>query len=84
MRAVLPTHERWRRNELRLRVLFAKSADAIIVADLNGRCEGLNQAACTLLDAPRDRLKGRSIFDWVLPEHVERLRLALDAIRRRH
>lgn len=76
------THERWRRNELRLRVLFAKSADAIIVADLNGRCEGLNQAACTLLDAPRDRFKGRSIFDWVLPEHVERLRLALDAIRR--
>ncbi len=75
-------HERWRRNELRLRVLFTKSADAIIVADLEGRCQAINQAAYALLDAPYTDLKGHSIFELVLPEHVERLRLALDAIQR--
>ncbi|HET8869220.1 MAG TPA: PAS domain S-box protein [Aquabacterium sp.] len=76
------SHERTRRSEQRLRILFAKSADAIVVADLHGHCRAINPSACLLLGMPRDQLLGRSVFDFVAPSDSERLRQALDVARR--
>ncbi|HET8693226.1 MAG TPA: PAS domain S-box protein [Aquabacterium sp.] len=75
-------HERARRSEHRLRILFVKSADAIIVADLYGHVRTVNPAACLLLGQPRAKLLGQSMFDLAMPQDTERLRQALDVVRR--
>lgn len=47
------------------RALFEESPLAILVMDDQGRFIEVNPAACRLLDAPRDRLVGRSIEEFV-------------------
>lgn len=74
-------HERARRIDQRLQLLFAQSADGIWLADLEGRCQSVNAATCQLLGYTRAQLQGLSIFDLILPEDVDRMRRTLAAIR---
>ncbi|MGE5452098.1 MAG: PAS domain S-box protein [Acidobacteriota bacterium] len=74
-------HERMRQMDRRLQVMFAKSNDGIILADLQGRCQAANEATCELLRYSRAELTGLSVFDLVLPEDQARLRQSLDKIR---
>ena len=74
-------HERSRRAASHLQILFAQSADALIVAGLDGRCRSVNQAACDLLGYTRAQLLGLSFFDLVPPEDEARMRRALATIR---
>lgn len=75
------SHERGRRSEQRLRILFARSADAIIVADMFGCCRAINPSACVLLGYPRANLIGQSIFGFVAPQDSDRVKQALDLAR---
>lgn len=74
-------HESLRKTKRRLQILFAQSADAIIVAEPDGRCEAANAAACQLLGYEHGELLTQSIFNLTVIDDAVRLRQALAALQ---
>lgn len=74
-------HESLRKTQRRLQILFAQSADAMVVVARNGRCQTANVAACRLLNEDHAALLATSFFDWVLPQDLDRIHRALDSVQ---
>ena len=55
-------------SEMRFRILFENSPDAVFVEAEDGTVLDVNQAACALHGLSRDELMGRTVFDLVPPE----------------
>src|SRR5262249_21421473 len=55
------TEQLWRRSEQRMSELYNQAPDGILVADLTGRYIDVNDAACRLLDRPREEIVGKYI-----------------------
>jgi PAS domain S-box-containing protein len=60
-------------QEARYQALLEQAADAIFVADLEGRYIEVNPAACALLGYEREELLGKRIVDLIPPDDVSRL-----------
>ena len=56
-----------------LRALIELASDGIFVADADGRYTFVNEAGCRMLGFSRDQILGRTIFDLIPEEDVERL-----------
>ena len=56
-----------------LRALIELASDGIFVADADGRYTFVNEAGCRMLGFSRDQILGRTIFDLIADEDVERL-----------
>jgi PAS domain S-box-containing protein len=56
-----------------LRALIDQASDGIFVADSSGRYTFVNEAGCRLLGYARDEIVGRTIFDLIPAEDVQRL-----------
>ncbi|MET0660126.1 MAG: PAS domain S-box protein, partial [Steroidobacteraceae bacterium] len=56
-----------------LRALIEQAPDGILVADPDGRCSFVNEAACRLLGFARDEIIGRHFSELIPPEDVDRL-----------
>lgn len=56
-----------------LRALIDQASDGIFVADSDGRYTFVNQAGCRLLGYSREQIIGKTIFDLIPKEDVERL-----------
>lgn len=65
--------------EQRFRNLFESASDLVYTYDFTGRLTSVNQRVETLTGYSRQEALRLSAFDWVLPEHQERVR---DALRR--
>ena len=74
-------HDSLRKAQHRLQLLFAQSADAIIVAELNGECRAANAAACHLLGYEHSHLVRESIFNLVSPDQTDLLHRTLASIQ---
>ena len=72
-RAVVDMAAQRQRAEARTRELLDEAADAFFVADLDGRYNDVNAAACHLLGYERAELVGKTIADLIPPEDVPRL-----------
>lgn len=57
----------------RLAALVEKAPDAIFVADVEGRCVEVSEAACRLLGYARAEIIGKTVLDLAAPEDVELL-----------
>ncbi len=55
-----------RASEARYHGLFERAADAVLIADDDGRYVDVNEAACVLFGEPRDRLIGHALPEFVL------------------
>jgi PAS domain S-box-containing protein len=53
--------------------LIEKAPDAIFVADVEGRCVEVSEAACRMLGYSRAEIIGRTVLDFAAPEDVEDL-----------
>jgi PAS domain S-box-containing protein len=53
--------------------IFQQAPDGIFVADLDGHYTGVNAAGCRMLGYTHQDLIGKTIFDLIPPEDVERL-----------
>ncbi len=60
-------------TEARYRNLFDTVNDALFTLDARGAVTSANQAACQMLDAPRDELLGRSIVPFLDSDDVDRV-----------
>lgn len=60
-------------SENKFRELFTLSADGIVIIDLEGRVLEANPAMCELLGCAGDELLQRSLTDFVIPEHIDRV-----------
>jgi PAS domain S-box-containing protein len=65
--------ERLRESEERFRAVIEQASEAILIADLEGRYQEVNSAACALLGYERAALIGRTIIDVVAPEETPRV-----------
>jgi len=64
-------------SEERYRDLFDHAPIAFEETDLEGVVQRFNQAVCTLLKCPPDRLLGRYAWDFVAPDQQEAFRAAM-------
>ncbi len=69
------------RSEAAFRELVEQAADAVFIADLDGRYTEVNSAACRLLGLTRDELVGRRITDFIPAEDIGRLEAAREYLR---
>jgi len=69
--ARLNTERKLRENEERYRILFEQSNDAILVSDVNGQIQEVNELACRLLGYNQTRLSGMNIQDITIEEERE-------------
>lgn len=60
-------------TEARYRNLFDSVNDALFTLDARGAVTSANQAACQMLDSPRDELLGRSIVPFLDADDVDRV-----------
>lgn len=60
-------------TEARYRNLFDTVNDALFTLDARGAVTSANQAACQMLDSPRDELLGRSIVPFLDADDVDRV-----------
>ena len=61
-------------SEMRFRILFENSPDAVFVEGLDGTVLDVNSAACELHGRKREDLVGAKVFDLVPPEDRDRVR----------
>lgn len=73
-------HESLRKTQRRLQILFAQSADAMVVVARKGQCQTANEAACHLFGEDHASLLATSFFDWVLPPDIDRVHRALNSV----
>jgi diguanylate cyclase (GGDEF)-like protein/PAS domain S-box-containing protein len=73
--------EELRRSEERYRELFENANDYVFTTDLQGRLTSINLAAERVLGYSRDELLGANMLDFVAPEHLDRVREALESKR---
>lgn len=67
------THEALESSRAQARDLIEHAADAIFLADLDGRYTDVNGAGCRMLGYSTDEIVGRTITDLLHPDDVERL-----------
>src|SRR4051812_38723105 len=73
-RQLRKANEEIERAQALARELIELAPDAFFLADLDARFRDVNQAACRMLGYDRGELLGKTIFDIIPPEDVERLR----------
>ncbi len=64
-------------SEARFRSLFEEGPVAYHEIDRNGIVQRVNRAECELLGLPSDRILGRAIWEFVVPEEREASRIAV-------
>ena len=69
-----------RRSEAQYRELVEQAPEPVFIADLDGRYQQVNDAACHLLGYTRDELLGKTILDIIPPEDVPRLASAKELL----
>lgn len=72
--------EKLRESEVKYRTLVEKASDAIFIADFSGRINIVNPAACLLSQYSEAELLTRTIFDFTLPDEINRYPLQFEAI----
>ncbi len=66
--------EELRRSESKFRGLFEAAAEAILLIDREANLLDVNPAGEPVLGVPRDRLVGRNIQEFIVPDELERAR----------
>jgi|GEM_PF-1362646 len=66
--------EELRRSESKFRGLFEAAAEAILLIDREANLLDVNPAGEAVLGVPRDRLVGRNIQEFIVPDELERAR----------
>jgi PAS domain S-box-containing protein len=72
--ALATSRENLEESGRRYRDLFDHAQDVVYTADLEGRLTSMNQAGLRLLGYTTEELIGRSIYDLLAPEDIERVR----------
>jgi PAS domain S-box-containing protein len=71
--AALPIEEQAPLSQAGVQALLELAPDGIFVADIDGKYTHVNAAGCTMLGYRRDEIVGRTIFDFISHEDVDRL-----------
>jgi PAS domain S-box-containing protein len=66
-------HDELEGSHAELHELFERSADAIFIADLDGRYTDVNRAACEMLGWTREEIIGKTIIDLIPRDEIELL-----------
>lgn len=66
--------EELRRSESKFRALFEAAAEAVLLIDHDANLLDVNPAGVAVLGVSRDRLVGRNMQEFVVPEELERTR----------